>query len=198
MRYRSNKENNSPQSPLATTSFTRTRIAESNTPSKPRISGFGRAPKSAKNHHSTKPYDRITSIQRAKLRAIKIHKHRQRPSPLHLGKAAGDARGQIRGRHRQPDRRIHIPLQLPKPMIPPVDVVTSMVAGVVRSFPCLTSSSATLMIVPCSLMLMPLIGSDLSLETSSPSRKCIILSHTINPFPRLQVDRGWHSQYLNS
>ena len=124
-----NKENSILPSSLATTAGT--------SRSKLRISGIGRAPKRNTTTHSTKPYARIrtTSVQRAKLRATSA-KLKYRPARLDLAAGAATEVRRMR-RHRQPDRTVHIPLQLPKPVILPVGPLggAGPLSGVVRHMP---------------------------------------------------------------
>ncbi len=110
--------------------------SQSSSPSKLRISGIGRAPK-RNSPHSMKPYSRArtTSVQRAKLHAAKQSKIKHKPTPLNLPalKSGISTMPAVRRRHRQPDRILHIPLQLPKPAIPPV-VLDGPLVGVVSLF----------------------------------------------------------------
>jgi len=126
----SNKENsNTPSFPPHIASSP---IPNPTETSKPRVSGIGRAPKRNHSTHSTKPYasSRITSVQRAKLAVAKMGKVRHRPTPLNsLPKIdEGDVVGRKGRRIRQPDKVVHIPLQLPKPIIPPVGEVEGVVS----------------------------------------------------------------------
>lgn len=116
----SDKENADTVSPLPFDSPTGT--------SKPRVSGFGRAPKRS-TAHSLKPYarGRTTSIQRAKVHATRKHV----PAMLKLGKVDEEISGKRR-RLRQPDRVLYIPLQLPKPAIPLVGYIDCRSSSVVR------------------------------------------------------------------
>ena len=104
--------------------------------SKPRISGIGRAPKRQNSLHCTKPYvrTRTTSIQRAKIRATRISKIKHRPPPLKAITSSKVVDGALKSqkRLRQPDRILQLPLRLPKPAIPSVDLVGSEIDSVVR------------------------------------------------------------------
>ena len=133
-RLLSNKENATISPDLAAATSTDTPLSYL---AKPRVSGIGRAPPK-RNHphqsHSPYPRARTTSVQRAKLRSAKIHKikHNLKPNPV-SEKPSDDmlSLATQKRRHRQPDRTVRIPLQLPKPAIPPVGVLDGKLDGVV-------------------------------------------------------------------